>query len=103
MAKKKGVKKKAAKKRTVKKSSRKMSTSMTMSKKVRSTKRKIILVARNLILFIILALLSFLLSIVSGGQIYRDFFSLLTWILGFVAVAFLIAFLILLILKSLKK
>jgi len=72
-------------------------------KKVRATKRKFRLVAKNLILFIILSLLSFLLYNVSSDQMYRDFFSLLTWILGFIAVAFFIVLLILFFLKVLKK
>lgn len=111
--KKKTVKKKVAKKKVVrtsapktKKASVKPVANKTPARKVvgmRATSGKFRRVLKNLVLFVILALISFLLYGVSGEQMYRDFFSLLTWILSFIAVAFLILLLVLLFLKVLRK
>lgn len=109
MAKKKVVrkksKKKAAKKVVRRKSpvKRKTVRKNALPKKVRATKRKIGLVLKNLILFVILALISFLLYSVSGKEVYQDFFYLLALILGFIALAFLIVLLILLFMRAFRK
>jgi polyferredoxin len=71
--------------------------------RVRATKRKINLVLKNLILFTILALGSFLLYRFSNNDLFINLFKLLAMILGFVGVAFLIVLLALLILKFMKK
>ncbi|MCK4647404.1 hypothetical protein KAT24_00560 [Candidatus Pacearchaeota archaeon] len=70
---------------------------------VRSTKRKMKLVLKNLILFTILTLASFLLYTFSNNELFRSLFGLLAMILGFVGLAFLIVFLALWILKLMKK
>lgn len=67
------------------------------------TGRKIWLVAKNLIIFIILTAISYILSRVSEGEVYQNFFDLLWIILGFVSLAFFIVLLILLFLKLMKK
>lgn len=72
-------------------------------KKVRSTKRKIFLVLRNLIFFSVLSLLSFVFYLLSSNSLYRSLFQLLAIVLGFVGLAFLIILLALLILKAMKK
>ena len=71
--------------------------------RVRSSKKKIKLVLKNLILFAILTLVCFLLYIFSNNELFRSLFQLLAMILGFVGVAFLIVLLALLILKVMKK
>ena len=92
MVKKKGMKK-VSKKRVVKKPLR----------FVRSSKRKINLVLRNLILFVVMSLISFVLYSVLINEIFKNLFSLLAMIFGFIAVAFLIILLVFLILKVMKK
>ena len=70
---------------------------------VRSTKRKINLVLKNLVLFAVLALVSFGLYVFSNNVLFRSLFGLLAMILGFVGLAFLIVLLALLGLKLMKK
>jgi len=91
MAKKKSVRKKSARKTG-------------KSKKVmRSTKRKINLALRNLILFGVLSIISFMLSSVSSNEIYVTLFGLISMILGFIAFAFFIVLLVFLVLRLMKK
>ncbi len=71
--------------------------------RVRSTKRKINLVLKNLVLFAVLTLASFILYSLSNQVLFRSLFGLLAMILGFVGIAFLIVLLALLILKFMKK
>ena len=94
------VKKKRAKKSTSKSKKGKKKVKQV---RVRSTKRKINLVLKNLILFVILTVASLLLYFVSNKELFRSLFQLLAMILGFVGVAFLIVLLALLILKFMKK
>ena len=70
---------------------------------VRSTKRKIELVLKNLVLFAILTLVFSLFYIFSNNTLFRSLFGLLAMILGFVGLAFLIVFLALWGLKLMKK
>ena len=95
MVKKKRAKKSTSKPKIVKKKAKQV--------RVRSTKRKINLVLKNLILFTILALACLLLYFVSNQELFRSLFQLLAMVLGFVGVAFLIVLLALLILKFMKK
>ena len=88
------------KKKRVKRTSRKKNVKQV---RVRSTKRKINLVLKNLILFTILTLASLLLYFLSNKELFRSLFYLLAIVLGFVGIAFLIVFLALLILKLMKK
>ena len=95
MVKKKTVKKSTSKPKKVKKNAK--------SVRIRSTKKKINLVLKNLILFAILTVASLLLYFVSNKALFRSLFQLLAMVLGFVGVAFLIVLLALLILKFMKK
>ena len=72
-------------------------------KLVRSTKRKISLVLKNFVLFVVISLVSLALHSVSNNDLFKNLFLLLVIISGFVAVAFLIVFLIFLFLKLMKK
>ena len=73
-------------------------------KVVRSNIRKISLVSKNLITFVILFVVSLVLySASSSNSIYENLFAILTMIFGFVSLAFLIVFLIFVFMKMLKK
>lgn len=91
MAKKKSVKKKkVVRKKTVarKKVSRK-------TKRVPQTsKYGSKLAIRDLIIFALLSLISYMLSTVSGNELFEDVLYLLAIVFGFLAIAFLIIFLI---------
>jgi hypothetical protein len=103
------VKKKAApvKKKTVKKKAapvkKKVVKKQVQSKRIRATPRKFKIVVKNLILFLILSLLSFVLYAASNNVLYRDFFYLLFWILGLIFIAFFISLLVLVFLKAFNK
>jgi hypothetical protein len=70
---------------------------------VLSSRKKIKLVLRNLVLFIGISFISFILYLVSNKDIFRTLFSLLAMIFGFVSVAFLIVLLIFFFMKLFKK
>ncbi len=70
---------------------------------VRATQRKIKLVLRNLIVFAVLGGVTFFLYWLSNEGFFRNLFSLLAMVFGFVGLAFLIVLLALLILKLMKK
>jgi len=72
------------------------------TKKPVADRRKTI-VLRNLILFVILFVLFLVLDLVTSNELLDNFFGMLTWITGFIAVAFLIIFLILWFMKLMKK
>lgn len=95
--------KKVAKKKTVKKSVKKVAHKPMKSKPVRATPRKIKFVLRNLILFIVLSIISYLLYTVSSDVVLKPFFYFLTMILGVIALAFLISLLVFLVLRSMRK
>jgi len=94
-------------KKKVKKVKRKPAKTKARRKKpvktVRYTKRKLSLVVKNLIVFLILFLAAYFLKNVSNNEIFQMFFTLLTIILGFVAFAFVVVLLILLILRWMEK
>jgi len=92
------------KKRTSKKSRAKRSRDVGKTNKqlTRASGKKIGLVVKKLVLFIILAVASYILRSVTSGFFYNLFF-LLALIFGFIALAFLIVLLILLIMKGMKK
>jgi len=69
---------------------------------VRSNKKKIILILKNLILFTVISLVSFILYLVSNKEIFKNLFSILAMVFAFVSVAFLITLLIFVFLKLLK-
>lgn len=80
-------------KKKVKKTSKK-------TKKGKSNKQKINIVIRNLVLFAILTLISFLLYSVSTNELLINFFYLIAMVLGFVAFAFLIILLVFFFMKK---
>jgi polyferredoxin len=75
----------------------------TSSKMVRASKKKINLVVKNLILFAVLTITSFILHYFLGEGVIKDLLYFSSMILGFIAIAFLITFLILYIMKLSKK
>lgn len=93
------------KKKVVKKSTKKVSkkSSPIKYKKVLVSKQPINLVLKNLILFTILSLASFLLYLVSSDKLLINLFSLLAMVLGFVAGAFLIILLIFFFMRLMGK
>ncbi len=102
MAKKKVKKKSASSKRVTNKNYVKENKEAT-PKKIIVTPNKIRIVVKNLIMFILLSVLFLILSLVSENKTYADFFNLLSWILGFISIAFLLTLLILLFLKAFRK
>jgi hypothetical protein len=58
---------------------------------------------RNLILFLIIFIFSFLLYSFSSSDLLKNFFGILSIIFGFLAFAFLIVFIVLFILKKARK
>lgn len=108
MVKKKVTKKKASVKKVFNKRVSKVVSKPVVKQKVVQrrilvTPSKFRLVLKNLILFVLLAVISFIFFQASSNQMYIDFFLLLTWILGFISVAFLIALLVLLFLKVIRR
>ena len=64
---------------------------------------KLGVVFRNLILFVLLFLISYILSVVSEGDVFPNLFELLWIIFAFISLAFLIALLVLLLLKWMRR
>lgn len=92
------------KKKSVKKRVKKKLREITKSKRsVIPDKKKINLVLRNLILFAVISLLSFLLYRVSNKDIFMNLFLILAIIFVFVSIAFLIILLVFVFLRLLKK
>ena len=71
--------------------------------RVRATGRKIRLVVRNLVVFILLSIISYILYLVSEKDTYINFFGFAYVILGVVALALFIVLLILVLLKAMKR
>ncbi len=61
------------------------------------------LALRDLILFALLSIISFILFTVSGNTLYQDTFYLLAILFGFIAVAFLIVFLVIIFARGKVK
>lgn len=76
---------------------------VTKAKKTPPISARINLAWRNFILFLILFILSFVLYSFSSSSLFLNFFGVLSIILGFLAFAFLIALVVLLILNAAKK
>ncbi|HUW43671.1 MAG TPA: hypothetical protein VMV95_01765 [Bacillota bacterium] len=68
-----------------------------------SSKDKIHLAWKNLILFLVIALFSFIFYLFSSADLLKNFFGIVAIIFGFLAFAFLIVFIVLFILKKSKK
>ena len=88
---KKRVKKKVSKKSSVKKENKKPS------------RKKISLVWKNLVLFGILFLASFMLYIVTSNELLNDFFYLLSIVLGAITGAFILILLVFFVMKLMRK
>ena len=103
---KKAVKKKAVKKvskKSVRRASPAKASMGSGSSMVKPTGRRMNLVTRNLFLFIILGVISWVLSAVSGTAEYQQFFLFLSFILGAIALAFLVSLLVLVFLRVLRR
>ncbi|MBI2004358.1 hypothetical protein HYS72_02745 [Candidatus Pacearchaeota archaeon] len=61
------------------------------------------LALRDLILFALLSIISFILFTVSGNTLYQDTFYLLAILFGFIALAFLIVFLVIIFARGKVK
>ena len=96
------AKKRVLRKKVSRTASKKKSSSRSSIKQF-DPKRKIKIALRDLILFVLLSLISFILYSASGNEIYQDTFYLLGIVFGFVALAFLILYLALLFSKGKVK
>jgi len=83
--------------------SRKVSHSRSFNFGGGNVKKKISLVINNLLLFVALSLVSFVLYNFLQNEILTNLFLVMAMIFGFVAVGFLITLLILFIIKMIKK
>ncbi len=95
------VRKKRGKRRVAKRVSRRVSRSKKFVKTV--AKRKIAVVLNNLLLFVALSLVSFVLYRFLQNELLVNLFFVMSMVFGFVSVGFLITLLILLIIKLVKK
>jgi len=91
----------ARKKRTVRRTKRKVSRRVSSRKG--DMKKKIKVVISNLLLFVALSLVSFVLYRFLQNEILVNLFQVMSMIFGFVSVAFLITLLVLVIMKVVKK
>lgn len=73
------------------------------TKKVRYDKKKFNLAWKNFLFWLILSILSLVLYKVVTNTLWKNLFGTLWIILGFIAVAFLIAVLVFLFLKSFRR
>jgi fatty-acid desaturase len=97
-----------AKKRVKKTKSRRSSKrkSIKVSAKTRSviaSRRKLQKVGINLIIFVVLAIVSWFISAGVSSPTTINLFFLLTWIFGFISVALLIVFLLLWLMRAMNK
>ena len=92
-----------AKKRKSSRARSRKRSSRNSGRKVIASKRKFGLVLSNLILSAILALVSWVLYGITSNEVLSNFFWMLGLIFGFVGLAFLIIFVILLMLRLMKK
>ncbi len=90
------------KKRAVRRKSPVKAKSLISSQKVKFSKVKLGLVLRNLVLFVLLFLISYILYLVSEGA-FVNIFNFLWIIFGFISVAFFLALLVLLFMKLIKR
>ena len=65
--------------------------------------RKLRIASRNLVMFVILFVLSLILYYASGQEFYVNLFFMLSILFGFLAMAFLIAYLVLFFMKVMRK
>ena len=86
-----------------KKKAKRVSKKSSGKNMVRASMRKFKLVLRNLILFSVMSLISYVLYLSLGEGFLKNFFSLFAIVLAFISVAFLMVLLILSIMKVMKK
>lgn len=86
--------------KSVKKKSKRVSKK---TRNVRASKQKFDLVLKNLVTFLILFLVSLFLYSVSRGEASTDLFLLLSFIFGFVILAFLLVLLVFLFMRIFSK
>ncbi len=89
--------------KTVKKLVKRKIVKKAIPMQARVTKRKLSLVWKNLVFFLVLTVLSLVLYSASSSEILIDVFMLLIIIFGFVSLAFLLVLLILVFLRILNK
>jgi len=90
-----------AKKKSVRKLKRSsISRARSKNKKVFPVKKRTDIAWRNFVFFLIMFLVSFVFYNFSMNELFRNFFGILSIILGFLSFAFLISFIVLLLLKS---
>ena len=97
MANKKSVRKKAVKKKSVARASKK-----SVGIPIKSQAKKKDIVIKNLAIFVILFVASILLYSVSTQEMYSNLFFILSFIFGFVSIAFLIVYLVFFFRKVMK-
>ena len=69
----------------------------------KSVKDRVNLAWKNLLLFLIISIISFVLYTFSSNELLKNFFGVLLIIFGFLTFALLISFIVLLILREPKK
>lgn len=98
------VKKKTVKKPVQKKKAKKTVKAKGISqRKPLTPKNKMKFAIKNVVFFLMLGIISYILFSVTGKEIYSNLFELLSMIFIFIAIAFLIVLLILVFMKSFKK
>jgi len=73
------------------------------AKKPRQLRKRINLAWKNLILFLILLIFSYIFYGFSSTSLLKNFFGIISIIFGFLAFAFLISFIVLLLLEKSRK
>jgi len=66
-------------------------------------KRKISLSLSNFLLFTVIAIVFYLLYVITNQKLLSNLFLFLTFVIGFVALSFLLSFLVFWIMKGMKK
>jgi hypothetical protein len=99
-----GKKKRVVKKRPVAKAKSSVRSKFSANtQKVIFSRFKLGIVSRNLVMFVLLALISYILYLVSESDVFTNLFYFLWVIFGFISVAFLIALLFLLFLRLFRR
>jgi hypothetical protein len=95
----------ARKKRAVKRTARKTVAKKTNFKNIISgnIKKNIMLIVNNLLLFVALSLVSFVLYRFLPNDLLKNLFYVMAMVFGFVSIAFLISLLVLVIMKFVYK
>jgi hypothetical protein len=95
-----------ARKKTVKRRTRKVAVGKTQFKNIingGNIKKNITLIVNNLLLFVALSFVSFVLYRFLNNDLLKNLFQVMAMVFGFVSVAFLICLLVLVIMKLVSK